>query len=58
MQVYLSENYIPAVILPCNYTSLPSITATLLVTYLTTVLQLSEYFVFYSKDTPIQLGLP
>ena len=53
MQVHLSRNYIPAVILLSNYTSLPSIVATFLVICLIAVLQPSEYSVFYGGDTPI-----
>ena len=58
MQVYLSENYIPIVILPFNYTSLPSIVATLFTTCLMVVMQSLEYSIFYDRDIPIQLGLP
>jgi len=54
----LSRNYILAVKTPPKHTSLPSIVATFLATYLMAVLQLSGYFVFHGRDTPIQLGLP
>ena len=57
MQFHLSRNYIPVVISFPNYTSLPSIVATFLATCLMAVLQPSRYSVFYSGDTPIQLGL-
>jgi len=43
---------------PPNHTSLPSTVATFLATHLMAVLQPSRYFIFYSGDTPIQLGLP
>jgi len=52
------KNYIPAVILPLNPTSLPSTAATLLATRLMAVLQPSGYSVFHGGDTPIQLSLP
>ena len=55
MQVHLSGNYIPTVKLPPKHTSLPS---TFLATYLMAVLQPSGYSIFYSGDTPIQLGFP
>ena len=58
MQVYLSESYIPMVILSPNHTSLTSMVATFLTTCLIVVLQPSGYSVFYSRDTPIQLSLP
>jgi len=58
MKAYLSGNYIPAVILSPNYTSLPFTAATFLTTHLMAVLQPSEYSVFHGRDTPIQLGLP
>ena len=58
MQAYLSGNYIPAVILSPNYTSLPSTAAIFLTTHLMAVLQPSEYSIFHGKNTPIQLGLP
>ena len=58
IQVYLSRNDIPGVILIPNYTSPPSTVATFLVTCLMAVLQPSRYSVFYSGDTPIQLSLP
>jgi len=58
MQVYLSGNNIPAVKLPPNHTSPPSMAATFLATHLMVVLQPSEYSVFHGRDTPIQLGLP
>ena len=32
--------------------------ATFLATHLMVVLQPSEYYIFYSEDTPIQLSLP
>ena len=51
------ENYIPAVMLPLNHTSPPSMTATFLTIRLMAVLQPSGYFVFHDRDTPIQLGL-
>jgi len=57
MQVYLSGNNVLAVKPPPNHTSPPSTVATFLVTYLIVVLQPSRYSVFYSGDTPIQLGL-
>ena len=57
MQAHLSGNYIPTVISSLNYTSLPSMAATFLATYLIAVLQPSGYSVFYGRDTPIQLGL-
>ena len=52
------ENYIPAVMLPLNHTSLPSTAATFLATRLMAVLQPSGYSVFHGRDTPIQLSLP
>ena len=52
------ENYIPAVMLPLNPTSLPSTVATFLATRLMAVLQPSGYSVFHGGDTPIQLSLP
>jgi len=58
MQVHLSGNNIPMVKPPLNHTSLPSMTATLLTTYLMAVLQPSGYSIFHGGDTPIQLGLP
>ena len=58
MQFHLPRNYISAVILIPNYTSPPFTAATFLATYFMVVLQLSEYSVFHSGDTPIQLGLP
>jgi len=58
MQVHPSGNYIPTVISSPNYTSLPSMVATFLVTYLMAVLQPSRYSVFHGRDTPIQLSLP
>ena len=57
MQVHPSGNYIPTMISSPNHTSLPSMVATFLATCLMVVLQLSEYSVFHSRDTPIQLGL-
>ena len=57
MQAHLSGNYIPTVILFPNYTSLPSMAATFLTTYLIVVLQLSRYSIFHGRDTSIQLGL-
>ena len=57
MQAYLSKNYISIVISSPNYTSLPSIVAVFLTTCLMVELQPSGYFIFYSRDTPIQLGL-
>jgi len=57
MQVHPSRNYILVVISSPNYTSLPSIVAIILVTCLMVVLQPSGYSIFYSRDTPIQLGL-
>ena len=57
MQVYPSGNYISAVILSPNYISLPTMAATFLTAHLMAVLQPSGYFIFYSGDTPIQLGL-
>ena len=57
IQVHPSGNYIPVVILSANYTSLPSTVATFLTIYLIAVLQLSGYFVFHSRNTPIQLSL-
>jgi len=53
MQVHLSRNYIPAVISSSNYTSLSSIVAIFLITYLMAVLQPSGYSVFHGGDTPI-----
>ena len=58
MQAHLSGNYIPTVISSPNYTSLPSMAATFLTTYFIAVLQSSEYSVFHSRDTSIQLSLP
>jgi len=58
IQVYLSGNNVPAVKLPPNHTSPPSMAATFLTTCLMAVLQPSGYSVFHSRDTPIQLGLP
>ena len=58
MQVHPSGNYIPTVILSPNYTSLPSMVATFLVTCLIAVLQLSRYSVFHGRDTSIQLSPP
>ena len=58
IQVYLSGNYIPTVILSPNYTSLPFMVATFLITHLMVVLQLSKYSIFHGRDTSIQLGLP
>ena len=58
MQVHLSGNNIPAVKLPPNHTSLPSMAATFLATRLIAVLQPSRYSVFHDGDTPIQLSLP
>jgi len=58
MQVYLSRNYIPAVVSPPKHTSLPSMAATFLTTHLMVVLQSSGYSVFHGRDTPIQLSLP
>jgi len=52
------ENYIPAVMLPPNPTSPPSMAAIFLATRLMAVLQPSGYSVFHGGDTPIQLGLP
>jgi len=52
------ENYIPTVMSPLKHTSLPSTAATFLATHLMAVLQPSEYSVFHSGDTLIQLGLP
>ena len=52
------ENYIPTVMSPLKYTSLPSTVATFLATCLMVVLQPSRYSVFHDGDTPIQLGLP
>jgi len=52
------ENYIPAVMLPLDHTSPPSMAATFLATCLMAVLQPSGYSVFHGGDTPIQLGLP
>ena len=54
----LIQKYIPMVKSPPNHTSLPSIVATFLATYLMVVLQSSGYFVFHSRNTPIQLSLP
>ena len=58
IQVYLSRNNVPAVKLPPDSTSPPSMVAILLTTRLRAVLQPSGYSVFHSRDTPIQLGLP
>ncbi len=57
MQVYLSGNNVPVVKPPSNHTSLPSMAATFLATYLMAVLQPSGYSIFHSGDTPIQLSL-
>jgi len=57
-QVHLSRNYIPVVISSLNHTSLSFIIATFLTICLITVLQPSRYSIFYSRDTPIWLGLP
>jgi len=57
MQFYLPGNYILAVILIPNYTSPPSMVATLLATCLMAVLQPSGYSIFHREDTPIQLSL-
>ena len=57
MQAYLSGNYISAVISSPNYTSLPFMAATFLVTCLMAVLQSSRYSIFHGGDIPIQLGL-
>jgi len=51
MQVYLSRNYIPMVILFSNYTSPPSTAATFLAIYLKVVLQPSRYCQDYRKWT-------
>ena len=53
MQVHPFGNYIPSVILPPNYTSLPSTVAIFLITHLMAVLQLSRYSIFHGGDTPI-----
>ena len=45
--------YITVVKLPPNHTSLPFTVAIFLVKYLIVVLQLSGYFVFHSRGTPI-----
>ena len=58
MQAHPSGNYIPTVISSPNYTSLSSIAAIFLTTYVMAVLQPSGYSVFHSRDTPIQLSLP
>ena len=58
MQVHLSRNYIPVVISSPNHTSPSSMAATFLTTHFMVVLQPSRYFVFHSRDTSIQLGLP
>jgi len=58
MQVYLSGNYIPTMVSPPKHTSLPFTVAIFLATRLMAVLQSSRYSIFYSGDTPIQLGLP
>jgi len=58
IQAHPSRNYIPVVISSLNYTSLPSMVAIFLATHLMAVLQPSGYSVFYSGDTPVQLGLP
>ena len=58
MQAHPSGNYIPAVILSPNYTSLSFMAATFLATYLMAVLQPSRYSIFHGGDTSIQLGLP
>ena len=57
MKVHPSGNYIPTVISSLNYTSLPSMVVIFLTTYLMAVLQPSGYFIFHSRDTPIQLSL-
>ena len=57
IQVHSSRNNVPMVKPPLNYTSPPSTAATFLATRLMAVLQPSEYSVFHSRDTPIQLGL-
>ena len=57
IQVHLSGNNVPAVKPPLNHTSLPSMVATFLTTYLMAVLQPSRYSVFHGGDTPIQLSL-
>jgi len=57
MQAHPSGNYIPAVILSLNYTSLPSMAVTFLATCLMAVLQPSGYSIFHGGDTPIQLSL-
>jgi len=51
------ENNISAVKPPLNYTSLPSMAATFLITRLMAVLQPSRYSVFHGGDTSIQLSL-
>ena len=56
MQVHLSENYIPTVILSPNYTSPPSMVATFLATYLVAVMQSSGYSIFYNRDTLINIS--
>ena len=43
------------VILPPNYTSLPSTVAIFLVTHLIVVLQPFRYSIFYGRDTPFDL---
>ena len=53
----LIQKYIPAVKSPPNHTSPPSMAATFIITRLMAVLQSSGYSVFYSGNTPIQLGL-
>ena len=53
IQVYLSGSYISTVISSSNYTSLPSMAATFLITCLRVVLQPSGYSVFHSRDTSI-----
>ena len=58
MQVHLSGNYISMMISSPNYTSLPFMAATFLITHLLAVLQPSRYSVFYGRNTPIWLGLP
>ena len=58
IQAHPSGNYIPAVILSPNHTSLPSMVVTFLATCLIAVLQPTGYSVFYGGDTLIQLGLP
>ena len=57
VQVHPSGNYIPAVILPLNHTSLSSTTAIFFATYLVAVMQSSRYFIFHDRDTPIWSSL-